>query len=74
MRGSLFLTRPTLAHYVATREELLARSSDVFAQVRGGTLEVHIGARHSLEQAAEAHEALAARRTAGKSLLVPAGT
>ena len=69
--GSLFLTRPSLAHYAADRTELLARAGDVLAQVRDGVLDVRIGARYPLEQAAQAHEDLAARRTTGKSLIVP---
>ena len=71
MGGSTFLTRPTLAHHVAEREELLARAGDVFAGVADGSLDVRIGQRYSLEQAAQAHEDLAARRTTGKSLLLP---
>jgi NADPH:quinone reductase len=69
--GSFFLTRPTLVHYAAEREELLRRSGDVFAQVADGTLDVRIGARYPLEDAAHAHEDLSARRTTGKSLLLP---
>lgn len=69
-RGSLFLTRPSLAHYSAEREELLLRAGDVFAQVRDGALDVRIGARYRLEQAAQAHRDLAGRRTTGKSLLL----
>lgn len=70
-RGSLFLTRPSLAHYSAEREELLLRAGDVFAQVRDGALDVRIGVRYRLEQAAQAHRDLAGRRTTGKSLLLP---
>lgn len=69
--GSWFLTRPTLAHYAAEREELLLRSGEVFAQVADGTLDVWIGSRYPLEEAGRAHEDLEARRTTGKSLLVP---
>ena len=70
-KGSLFLTRPSLGHYVADRGELLERAGDVLAQVRDGGLDVRIGARYPLEQAAQAHEDLAGRRTTGKSLLLP---
>ena len=70
-KGSLFLTRPSLAHYAADRDELLGRASDVFEQVRSGQLDVRIGARYPLEQVAQAHEDLAARRTTGKSLVLP---
>ena len=73
MSGSLYLTRPTLADYAADRDELLARSSAVFRQVAAGTLDVRIGQRYGLEQAAQAHEDLAGRRTTGKSLLLPSG-
>jgi NADPH2:quinone reductase len=71
MGGSHFLTRPTLAHYAAERAELLSRSGDVFAGVADGTLDVRIGARYALEEAARAHEDLSGRRTTGKSLLLP---
>lgn len=70
-KGSLFLTRPSLAHYAAERAELLTRASEVFAQVRDGLLDVRIGARYPLAEAAQAHEDLQARRTTGKSLLLP---
>jgi len=70
-KGSLFLTRPKLDDYVATRDELLARSSELFAWVRSGELSVRIGAEFPLEQAADAHRALAARKTTGKVLLIP---
>jgi NADPH:quinone reductase len=70
-KGSLFFTRPTLAHYVATRAELLERSSEVFAWVASGELSVRVGARYRLDQAGQAHRDLEARRTTGKSLIVP---
>jgi len=69
--GSLFLTRPSLIHYAATREELLRRAGDVFGLIGKGKLEVRIGARYPLAGARQAHEDLEARRTAGKLLLVP---
>jgi len=71
-KGSLFFTRPTLAHYVATREELLERSGAVFAWVASGELSVRIGARYNLDQARQSHEDLQSRLTTGKSLIVPA--
>ncbi len=71
MGGSHFLTRPTLAHHVADRAELLGRAGDVLARVADGSLHVRIGARYALEEAARAHEDLSARRTTGKSLLIP---
>lgn len=69
--GSLFLTRPTLAHYVAARDELVWRASDVFGWVASGQLQVHISRRYPLAEAAQAHEDLEARRTTGKILLIP---
>lgn len=68
-KGSLFLTRPTLAHYVATREELLGRAGELFAWIAAGELSVRVGAEYPLEDAAEAHRALEGRRTTGKVLL-----
>jgi NADPH2:quinone reductase len=69
--GSLFITRPTLVHYTATRAELCARAADVFAWIEAGTLSVRIGATYPLAQAAEAQRALGARATTGKVLLLP---
>ena len=69
-KGSLFLTRPTLAHYIATREELEWRSNDLFAWIAAGELSVRIGHEFPLAQAAAAQEALAGRETTGKVLLV----
>jgi NADPH:quinone reductase len=71
MGGSLFVTRPTLVHHVATREELLRRANDLFDWIRKGQLQVRIGATYPLEDAARAQEDLAARRTTGKLLLLP---
>ena len=70
-KGSLFLTRPTLGHYVATREELRERASAVLGWVADGTLKVRIGCEFPLAAAAEAHRELEARRTTGKVLLIP---
>ena len=69
--GSLFVTRPTLAHYVATREELLWRAGDLFGWISEGRLAVRVGGRYPLHAAAQAHEDLAGRRTTGKLLLLP---
>ena len=71
MAGSTFLTRPTLAHHAAEREELLRRATDVLGWVADGTLDVRIGQCYRLDEAARAHEDLAGRRTTGKSLLLP---
>lgn len=70
-RGSLFLTRPTLAHYVATPAELRARAADLFAWLADGSLRVRIGATFPLAGTADAHRALEARATTGKVLLLP---
>jgi NADPH:quinone reductase len=69
--GSLYLTRPGIRHYTATREELLERANDVFGWIAEGTLDVRIGGRYPLEDARRAHEELEARRTTGKLLLLP---
>ncbi len=68
-KGSLFLTRPTLAHYTATRDELLTRAGDLFRWIARGELDVRIGAEFPLAEAAEAHRTLEGRRTTGKVLL-----
>ena len=70
-KGSLFLTRPTLQHYVATREELLQRAGDVFGWVASGRLKVRVDSTFKLEEAAEAHRRLEGRQSAGKILLMP---
>jgi len=70
-KGSLFLTRPSLFHYVATREELLRRAGDLFAWIRDGSLKLRVGAEFPLENAAAAHLALEGRKTTGKVLLIP---
>lgn len=69
--GSVFLTRPTLVHYIVTRDELLSRTDDLFRWIGQGKLDVRIGGRYPIDQAARAHEDLAARRTAGKLILLP---
>jgi len=66
---STFLTRPSLVHYVATLEELLQRSGEVYGWVADGRLDVRIGGRYALEEAARAQEDLESRRTTGKLLL-----
>lgn len=69
--GSLFITRPTLIHYIATRDELLRRAGDLFRWITEGELTVRVGGSYPLDDAATAHGDLGARRTAGKLLLVP---
>jgi NADPH:quinone reductase len=70
-RGSLYLTRPTLVHYTATREELLARAGDVLSWVADGSLKLTMEREFPLAEAAAAHRALEGRQTTGKVLLVP---
>jgi NADPH2:quinone reductase len=69
--GSLFLTRPTMGHYIAGREELTRRTTDLFDWIAAGELDVRIGARFPLDQAADAHRALEGRQTTGKVLIIP---
>jgi NADPH:quinone reductase len=69
--GSLFVTRPGLRHYTAERDELLARAADAFSWIADGSLKVRIGGRYALAEARRAQEALAARKTTGKLLLLP---
>ena len=68
-KGSLFLTRPGLGHYLLTRDELLWRAGDVLGWVASGALKLHIGGTYPLAQAADAHRDLEARKTTGKLLL-----
>jgi NADPH2:quinone reductase len=70
-KGSLFLTRPSLGHYTATREELLKRATDLFNLMIDGKLEVRIDKTYPLSQAAEAHQYMESRKTKGKVLLLP---
>jgi NADPH2:quinone reductase len=70
-KGSLFLTRPTLGHYMANRKELLERAGDLFEWMASGELHVRIDQTFPLAEAAEAHRYLEARKTKGKLLLVP---
>jgi NADPH2:quinone reductase len=70
-RGSLFLTRPTLFTYIARRSELLRGSSELFAVMEQGAVEVRIGQIYALKDAALAHRELEARRTTGSTVLIP---
>jgi len=70
-KGSLFLTRPTLAHYAGSTPELRTRAAAVLAAVAAGTLTVRIGTSLPLSEAAQAHRLLESRRTTGKVVLVP---
>lgn len=70
-KGSLYVTRPTLMTYTATRRELLDSAAAVFDEIAAGRLQVRIGARWPLAEVAQAHRALEGRKTTGSSLLVP---
>src|ERR1700733_2650317 len=70
-KGSLYVTRPTLGHYIATREELLARSGAVFGMIAAGKLKVRMKHTYPLAQAPQAHRDLESRKTTGKLLLIP---
>lgn len=70
-RGSLFLTRPSLAHYTASRSELEQRSGDVFRMISSGKLNLRIGREYPLSEAQQAHRDLEGRKTTGKVLLIP---
>lgn len=70
-KGSLFLTRPSLGHHIATRDELERRAADVLGWTQGGTLQVHIDSSRPLSEAAQAHRRLEARESSGKLLLLP---
>ena len=70
-KGSLFLTRPTSAHYTQTREALLERAGDVFNWMSQGMLDLRIGHRFPLSDAVEAHRAIQGRKTTGKVILLP---
>jgi NADPH2:quinone reductase len=70
-KGSLYVTRPTLGHYTATREELEWRANDVLQSIAAGDLKLRIHKTYPLEQAAQAHRDLEGRKTTGKLLLAP---
>jgi NADPH2:quinone reductase len=70
-KGSLFVTRPSLNHHVATREELVQRASEVLGWIRDGKLKLRTELEFPLKEAAEAHRALEGRKTTGKVLLIP---
>lgn len=70
-KGSLFLTRPTLNAYIATRVELLASAQALFDVVRRGVVRIEVGQEYPLDAAADAHRALEARRTTGSTILRP---
>lgn len=70
-KGSLFLTRPTLAHYVASRESLEANAGDLFSVVGSGAVRIAVNQRYPLAETAQAHRDLEARKTTGSTVLLP---
>ena len=70
-KGSLYVTRPTLANYIATREELVARSGAVFGMIAAGKLKLRIEYTYPLADVQRAHRDLEGRKTTGKLLLIP---
>ncbi|HEV7359769.1 MAG TPA: quinone oxidoreductase [Mycobacterium sp.] len=69
--GSVFLTRPTLAHFMRTSQEFSWRSEELFDAVGGGTISIEVGGRYPLAEAARAHQDLQGRKTAGSIVLLP---
>jgi NADPH2:quinone reductase len=70
-KGSLFLTRPSLAHYIASREELEQRAGDVLGWIAAGKLKLRVEHVYKLADAQQAHRDLEGRKTTGKLVLVP---
>ena len=70
-KGSLFFTRPTLGHYTANRDELLALGTELFALVTSGQVKIEINQTYALADAANAHRDLEARKTTGSTILLP---
>jgi NADPH2:quinone reductase len=70
-KGSLFLTRPTLFHYIASRADLELSASALFDVVNRGVVKIQIGHRYALKDAADAHRDLQARKTTGATILLP---
>ncbi|HZS64331.1 MAG TPA: quinone oxidoreductase [Xanthobacteraceae bacterium] len=70
-KGSLFMTRPTLVHYTATREDLLACANDLFDVVKSGAVKIPVNQKYPLKEAARAHRELEGRATTGASILIP---
>ena len=70
-KGSLYMARTTLAHFTATREELLARTSALFGMIAEGKLKLLVGKSFPLAQAVDAHQFMESRQSTGKLLLIP---
>jgi NADPH2:quinone reductase len=70
-KGSLFLTRPTLVNYTATREDLVKTAADLFSVVKSGKVKIRVNQTYPLREAAQAHRDLESRKTTGSTVLVP---
>lgn len=70
-KGSLFLTRPTLLHYTASREDLVSAARELFAVVKSGKVKIHVNQTHALREAAQAQRDLESRKTTGSTVLLP---
>jgi NADPH2:quinone reductase len=70
-KGSLYVTRPTLATYIAARADLVKRANDLFNVVKSRKVKIEITARYKLEDAAQAHRDLESRKTTGSVILTP---
>ena len=70
-KGSLYVTRPTLMNYTATREDLLASAGELFDVVQSGAVKINVHQTFALREAADAHRALEGRKTTGSTLLLP---
>ncbi|WP_135081278.1 quinone oxidoreductase [Terasakiella sp. SH-1] len=70
-KGSLFITRPSLMHYVAKREDLLWAANDLFDVVKSGAVQIHVNQTYDLKDAAQAHRDLEDRKTTGSTILIP---
>ena len=70
-KGSLYMTRPTLVHYTAKREDLLATAKELFDVVISGTVKIPVNQKYPLKDAQKAHSDLQGRETTGSSILIP---
>ena len=70
-KGSLFLTRPSLPHYTASRKDLVATANDLFRAVRNGAVKIEVNQTYALKDAAKAHRDLEGRKTTGSTVLIP---
>jgi NADPH2:quinone reductase len=70
-RGSIYVTRPSLGNYIATREALVETANDLFSVVKSGAVKINVNHTYALKDAAQAHRDLEARKTTGSIVLVP---